>query len=244
MTILPQWIDDRILGRVWSYHDVTEQRQAEDAIAAANNKLVLLSQITRHDIFNQLTALSAYLELLGVPDRDPDAASHIGAMKKSLQVIQEQLEFMRDYQDIGLKKPGWEDVSAAFRKAADSFAGRNVVFRCETGTTWIFADPMIGRAFYNLIENSLRHGGKVSEIRLVAKREDQDLILVYEDNGTGVTPDEKEKIFVKGFGKHTGLGMFLIREILSITGITIRETGTWQQGARFEIRVPPGMFRP
>jgi signal transduction histidine kinase len=66
---------------------------------------------------------------------------------------------------------------------------------------------------------------------------------VYEDNGNGVVPEEKEKIFLKGFGKHTGLGMFLIREILSITGITIRENGTWQQGARFEIRVPSEKFR-
>jgi sensor histidine kinase regulating citrate/malate metabolism len=69
------------------------------------------------------------------------------------------------------------------------------------------------------------------------------MFLIYEDNGTGVLPEEKEKIFQKGFGKHTGLGMFLIKEILSITGITIRETGTWHQGARFEIRIPPGKFR-
>ena len=56
-------------------------------------------------------------------------------------------------------------------------------------------------------------------------------------------PEEREMILCKGFGKHTGLGMFLIKEILSITGITIRDTGTCRQGAQFEIRVPAGKFR-
>jgi signal transduction histidine kinase len=164
-------------------------------------------------------------------------------MKKSLEVIQEQLEFTRDYQDLGLKKPEWQDAGSAFTKAAESFAGKNIVFSCDTDHVEILADPMIVQVFYNLMDNSLRHGEQVSKIRLSIKRDDPDLFLMYEDNGTGVLPEEKEKIFIKGFGKHTGLGMFLIKEILLITGITIRENGTYLQGARFEIRVPSGKFR-
>ena len=99
--------------------------------------------------------------------------------------------------------------------------------------------PCSGRFSPTLLTIPSGHGERVSEIRLSVKKDDPDLFLIYEDNGTGVLSDEKEKIFLKGFGKHTGLGMFLIREILSITGITIRETGTWQQGARSDIRVPP-----
>jgi signal transduction histidine kinase len=69
------------------------------------------------------------------------------------------------------------------------------------------------------------------------------LTILYEDNGVGIPPENKEKIFIRGFGKHTGLGLFLIREILSITGITIAETGDYGKGARFEIRVPKGGYR-
>jgi signal transduction histidine kinase len=43
--------------------------------------------------------------------------------------------------------------------------------------------------------------------------------------------------------KNTGLGLFLSREILAITGITITENGTPGKGARFEITVPEGMYR-
>jgi len=239
----PQQIGDSIIGRVWSFHDISKKRQAEETIAAANNKLVLLSNITRHDILNQMTALFSHLELLGMKNQDPTAIAHVNAMRKSLDAIQEQLEFTRDYQDLGLKIPEWQDAGAAFIRAAESFAGKNITFSCETAHVEILADPMIGQVFYNLIDNSIRHGDHVSEIRLLVKKKEPDLLLVYEDNGNGVLPEEKEKIFLKGFGKHTGLGMFLIKEILSITGIVIRENGIWQQGARFEMCVPPGKFR-
>ena len=53
----------------------------------------------------------------------------------------------------------------------------------------------------------------------------------------------RRRIFERGFGKNTGLGLFLVREILAITGITIRETGTAGTGARFEITVPRGRYR-
>ncbi|WP_321506055.1 ATP-binding protein [uncultured Methanoregula sp.] len=239
----PQQIGDRTTGRVWSFRDITDQRLAEDAIRSANNKLNLLSEITRHDIFNQLTAVTAYLELVQAENHDPSASGYLEAMKKSLEVIRFQLEFTRDYQNLGLNKPGWQSLVDAFTKAAEPFKSRNVSFCCDMERIEIFADPMIGQVFYNLIENSLRHNEMISVIRVSLMAEEPDLVILYEDDGTGVLPEEKEKIFLRGFGKHTGLGMFLIKEILSITGITVRETGTYRQGVRFEIRVPDGKFR-
>ena len=88
---------------------------------------------------------------------------------------------------------------------------------------------------YNLVENSIRHGKHLTTITLTSHKDEQDLIIWYEDDGGGIPSDEKEKSFEKGFGKNTGLGLFLIREILSITGITIIETGEPGAGVRFEI---------
>ena len=67
--------------------------------------------------------------------------------------------------------------------------------------------------------------------------------IVWEDNGVGVPHEHKNQIFERGFGSHTGLGLFLVREILSITGITIRETGIPGEGARFEIVAPENGVR-
>ena len=108
----------------------------------------------------------------------------------------------------------------------------------------IFADPLVEKVFYNLIDNSLRYGGeKLTTIRIGYHTEENILIISFEDDGTGIAVRDKKVIFDKGFGKNTGLGLYLSREILGITGIIITETGIPGSGARFEIRVPEGGFR-
>jgi signal transduction histidine kinase len=84
----------------------------------------------------------------------------------------------------------------------------------------------------------------MTTIRISAKKAHEGgIFLIVEDNGTGIPPSDKEKIFTRGFGKNTGLGLFLSREILAITGIAIRETGEPGRGARFEMTVPKGAYR-
>jgi len=68
-------------------------------------------------------------------------------------------------------------------------------------------------------------------------------VLVFEDDGVGIAPQDKAVLFSKDSGKNTGLGLFLAREILDITGIKISETGEQGKGARFEILVPEGKWR-
>jgi signal transduction histidine kinase len=103
---------------------------------------------------------------------------------------------------------------------------------------------MLEKVFANLVDNSLRHGEHVSAIRFsYEKSDDTGLSIVYEDNGAGVADVDKERIFQKGFGKNTGFGLFLSREILGITGLSIKENGIPGNGARFEITVPEGKFR-
>ena len=108
----------------------------------------------------------------------------------------------------------------------------------------LYADRLIDKVFYNLLDNALRYGGeKMTTIQVSSHEDDDSLVIIFEDNGTGIPAEDKTKLFKKGFGKNTGLGLFLSREILSITGITITENGIPGMGARFEIRVPKGMYR-
>jgi signal transduction histidine kinase len=64
-----------------------------------------------------------------------------------------------------------------------------------------------------------------------------------ENNGVPIPAAEKEKIFERGFGKGTGWGLFLAREILAVTGMSIAETGGEGKGVQFTITLPPGSFR-
>jgi PAS domain S-box-containing protein len=224
--------------------DVTEQRKAEQALVLANSKLNLLSGITRHDINNQLTALRAYLSLLDTTQDGTPKNRYLEKAEQAAQRISAFIDFTREYESIGIQAPVWLDcrtlVDTAIGQAPlGSVAAKNDL---PAGVE-IFADPLVVKVFYNLMDNAVRYGDTISSIRFSYKRTGDEYVIVCEDDGVGVPAEEKEKIFDRGFGKNTGLGLALSREILSITGITITENGKPGRGARFEITVPKGSYR-
>ncbi|MDD4484994.1 MAG: ATP-binding protein, partial [Methanoregula sp.] len=118
-----------------------------------------------------------------------------------------------------------------------------VSFARDVGGIRLLADPMVETVFANLLDNSVRHGEHVTKVRVFSRREGTTLVVVWEDDGIGIAASDKEKIFGRGYGKNTGLGLFLVREVLGLTGIAVRETGEPGKGARFEIIVPEGAYR-
>ena len=67
--------------------------------------------------------------------------------------------------------------------------------------------------------------------------ENEHLELVYEDDGVGIPEPEKEKIFLEGYGKGTGYGLYLIRQMCKVYGWTIKETSK-QGGAQLTMTIP------
>ncbi|MFA4875791.1 MAG: PAS domain S-box protein [Methanoregula sp.] len=232
-----------IIGAVETLEDITERKQAEDALLQANKKITLLNSITRHDILNQIMGLRAYLELSKEDITDSEILSYIAKEEQITQSIQEQIDFTRTYQDIGAQAPKWQILAEGIGTAIRQLNPPGVDIKADVDDVEIFADPIMEKVFYNLMENSLRHGEHVTRMEFSRKESGNGLIITYSDNGVGITAADKKKLFRKGFGKHTGLGLFLSREILSITGITITENGEPGKGVRFEILVPEGAYR-
>jgi PAS domain S-box-containing protein len=230
-------------GLVGVIVDITELKSTESALQKANEKLNILSSITRHDILNSLTALLAYTEIALEDVSEPDIRALIRKQLEVEQQIQRQIEFTRYYQDIGVHTPVWHDVDRIIRNAIEMLPLQTLTVVCEVPGLEIYADPLIEKVFYNLMENTLRHGKNATRISCSFRRDGDDLVIEYRDDGVGVPEDAKQAIFQHGFGKHTGLGLFLSREILSITGISISETGEPGKGACFEIRIPHGRYR-
>ncbi|MFA4861467.1 PAS domain S-box protein [Methanoregula sp.] len=234
-----------ILGVEGVIHDISEQQRAEEALRQANKKLNLLSSITRHDIRNQLMALMAFLELSEEAIGNPaELADFLKKDQKIAENIARQITFTKEYEDLGVKAPSWQDVSVVIEKAGAGLPVRHISVRVETAGLEIVADPLVEKVFYNLIDNALRYGGDtMTTIRVNYHAAGSSLVLVFEDDGRGIADGDKKVIFDKGYGKNTGLGLYLSREILSITGITINETGVSGKGARFEMLIPEGGFR-
>ena len=220
--------------------DVTERRKNEDALLQANHRIQLLTSITRHDLINKVTTALGYLAILRRKLADPELAGYVTRLEDSITAIRSQMDFTRAYQVLGSREPQWQDLETL---VPGGHVPDNVVLTADLGGAEVLTDPMFEKVFANLLDNSLRHGEHVTKISVSARPSDQGLVVVWEDNGVGIAAGEKEKIFERGFGKHTGLGLFLVREILSLTGVTIRETGEPGKGARFEILVPTGAYR-
>jgi len=225
--------------------DITERKRGEEALADARRKLTLLSSITRHDIKNLLTALNGYFQLSEyVIDEPAKMKDFFMKERKVIDAITEAINFTQDYEDLGVKSAIWQDVSNLIRNAEIALPMGNIQLNNNCPDLVVFADPLLEKVFYNLIDNSLHYGGDtMTTIRITASERDDGLRIIFEDDGNGISDQDKKHIFKKGFGKNTGLGLFLSREILSITNIKIIENGIPGKGARFEITVPKGAYR-
>lgn len=225
--------------------DVTERRLAEEALRDANSKLALVTNITRHDINNQLLALNAYVELLHEKMPDSSFENYFSGIKQASGRISSMIQFTKKYNTAGESTPQWQNIRRLVDAAANQVNLRTIPEVNDLPVvTEIYADPLIVKVFYNLMENAVRYGGKITVIRFfIEENDDGSPIVVCEDDGDGIPAEDKERIFDWGFGKNTGLGLALSREILGITGIKIRETGVPGKGARFEMAVPGSSFR-
>jgi len=235
--------DGRTEGLVGVILDITDRKRDEVALQQAIKKLNMLSSITRHDILNQLMGLQTFLELSKEIATDADVRHYIEKEEKAADAIGRQIEFTRYYQDIGVNVPQWHDLVQTIQKSMAQLNLEGVEVTVNPPPVEIFADPLIEKVFYNLVENSLRHGGGVTAITFTGEETDKGLVVTYRDNGIGIPGEDKTRLFQKGFGKNTGLGLFLSREILSITGLSIQENGTAGNGVRFDIIAPRGKYR-
>jgi PAS domain S-box-containing protein len=238
--------------------DITERKSLEDQLAAraeellqlltayqlVNRKLTLLSTITRHDIGNQLAVIKGYLGILETEQADPKLTEYCTKSLAASDRIVAMIQFTSEYEKIGITAPVWQDCRGVVDEAAaQAPLGRITAKNDLPEGAEMFADPLIVKVFYNLMDNAVRYGGKITTIRFSLQDEGGKVVIVCEDDGDGVPAAEKERIFDRGFGRNTGLGLALSREILDITGISLKETGMPGWGARFEMAVPHGAWR-
>ncbi len=232
--------DNKLFGVVGVIRDITERKKAEEALRRANRQLNLLNGITRHDILNNVSIALGFLEIAEMKVEDPALARYLEKMESAITTIQSQIEFTRVYEDIGTHEPRWIDLTTVMPR---DHVPATISLTADVQGVGVFADPMFEKVFFNLLDNAVRHGQRVTDIRVSYHLSGKDLVVVWEDNGVGIAPDEKRLIFDLGFGKNTGFGLFLIRDILSLTGIMITETGEPGRGTRFEMTVPNGCYR-
>jgi PAS domain S-box-containing protein len=224
---------------ICSAHDVTDLEEAQNALSLANKKLNLLGSVTRHDILNQLTVITSGLDMAEGIVKEVRARMFMDMALNASRSIEKYLEFSRDYERMGTTKPEWIDAKEACMKGMSTLETGDVNLTVELDGLEIYADKLLEKVFHNLIGNALKHGGRVSTVHVYSKSQDGHMVLVCEDDGNGIPKDKKGSILEGGHGR----GLYLVKEILGITGMTINEIGEEGRGARFEISIPEGNYR-
>lgn len=233
------------------YDDVTDRmlvseklKKSESSYREINRKLNLLSSITRHDIRSQLMGLEGNLAMLQSKHGEPEYDGHLRKVEFAAKRISAMINFSKEYEDIGVNAPIWQNVHELVKRTSKNVQlGKTSLMNDIPTGTEVFADPMILKVFQNLMDNAIRHGGNITKICFSLEEKNGEHALVCEDDGVGISPEMRGKLFTKGAGKEHGFGLFLSREILAITGITIEEEGERGKGAKFVLSIPANGIR-
>jgi signal transduction histidine kinase len=221
-----------------------ERQRAESALREANRKLNLMNGITRHDILNQLTVVKGCIGLLEKAAGGPEEREYLNHLTGAVDRIQKQIAFTQYYQEIGIHAPEWQDVDATIMKARLGLDTGRVAIETDDIRVEIYADPLLERVFFNLLQNALEHGGPtLSRIHFSMTETPDGLLLACEDDGIGIPLEKKGKLLKGEFREIVGYGLYLVKDILSITGISLKETGRPGGGARFEMLIPREDYR-
>ena len=217
--------------------------------------LQLVYGLGRHKMRNECCVVGAYAELSkeGVEEMMSAANEQekikIEEILHFLEVVisssgklNSQIDFLKEYEEIGCDV-SWQSLGEIYDCCKKSLFATKTVLNKDMGKIKIYASLLVFKVLENLIDNTLQHG-KASEIRLsffIAPNEN--LVIVYEDNGIGIPQSDKDRIFEKGYGKNTGMGLYLSKEVLDITDTKICEKGEPGKGVRFEIIVPKDNYK-
>jgi len=226
-----------------SIYDISDRKRAESARILSRKNLDMFSSMIRHDILNQLMVVSGSLELAGYGIQEPDLLKHLARAQTATKTIQRQIIFTREYENLGADTPTWQQVSTIMRRAFLEVETESIILNIEQDSPDVFADPLFEKVFYHLFNYSYKYGQKASHIEVTFQYTTTELIITVADNGIGISPENKAHLFEWRSGNEKTAGLFLAQKILASTGITIRETGEFKKGTRFEIIVPTDGFQ-
>ncbi len=227
---------------ILTFVDVTRRVAAERALQTANDKLHLLSRISADHLHRTVDDMIETLDQ-AVPAVRGEAPAGLLARARDLAgSLARQLFLTETYQNLGASPPVWLPVQRILESGAMDKAD-GVSLRFWTERLELYADPLLRDVLVHLVENGLRHGSTLKNLVVYYQKTSGGIDLVIEDDGVGVQPDMKEKIFEYDSGRHSGLGLFICRQILGVTGMTMVEDGKTGKGARFVIHVPEENYR-
>ena len=123
-------------------------------------------------------------------------------------------------------------------------AGRDVRFTATVtppDATALGDRDRLAQVVVNLLDNAARHSPPGGEVRVNARSDQGGLVIGVRDDGPGIAPEDKDKLFVPTFStkrRGSGLGLAIVNRIVQEHQGTIRVEDNLPHGARFVVELP------
>ena len=229
--------DSPIDGFVVNSRDVTDRKRAEREREREAERLQRFASIVSHDLRNPLNVAQGAVEVL----RDEAESTHLETVSDALDrmetLIEDTLTLARQGKTIGETEP--VSLGALARRCWRSVPTGGATLEI-VGDLTVEADPeRLATVLENLVANSVEHGGEGVTVRVgPVDRENGTSGFYVEDDGPGVPPEERERVFETGHSTGedgTGFGLAIVEEIVEAHGWEVRLTASEAGGARVEI---------
>jgi PAS domain S-box-containing protein len=196
--------------------------------------------IIRSDDIERLELLRQMISFESDATEDIATKGRFQDMDDIIVTILAHSKFAEEYDQIG-GEPEWQSVHETFQRASASSALDRVYVLNLTSRLEVQADPLLEKAFRNLLDFTLKNDGGAHKIWMTYEVEKEGVRIIYEDNGAGIAPGLKQSLFREGEDRYHGL--CVAEHILGSTSMSIKEAGDPNKGLRFEILVPLDRYR-
>jgi light-regulated signal transduction histidine kinase (bacteriophytochrome) len=253
---------DAIIGYLLIGTDNTERKQAQDEIARyaeglkrSNEDLQRFAYVASHDLQEPLRTISSFLQLIEKRNRDlldAESREFMSFAVSGADRLQIMINNLLEYSRLDSRGNPFVRVESGdiLRKVIDDFGPE--IERSNAIITFddlpaVMADPdQLGRLFQNLVGNALKfRGGEPPRIQVTARREERNWVFSVRDNGIGIDPKYRDRIFVIFQRLHTmetysgtGIGLSICKKIVERHGGRIWVESEPGKGSTFCFSIP------
>lgn len=198
-----------------------------------------LHSILRHDLRNKLQIIRGYHELLSEMDLPEEAEKYVKKASNASEDGAELIESVRTLREMDESETKLEPtpIDPILEDIAEQHSSEDMSVDYIPNEYSVYAGRLLPQAFDNIVGNSVKHSGG-DKMWIHAESEDDEVAVVFEDDGKGIS--EKDKIFEEGYKKGesggSGLGMYIVKEIVSLYDGDIEVLDSEKLGgARFDV---------
>ncbi|MDQ5906687.1 MAG: two-component system, NtrC family, sensor kinase [Pseudomonadota bacterium] len=236
---------------------LTELGERQKAITRSSRLVALGTMLSgvAHELNNPLSNISTSCQILleeqddMPPDIRHDLLTQIdGEVLRAQRIVSTLLDFARERQYERVQTPLRQLVEEVLQLTRSLTPPDAIILDDVPEVLQIDVDRQrFQQVLINLLQNAAGVIGSGGQIRISARRElrpeGEGTVIAVEDNGPGIAPENLPRIFdpffsTKPVGKGTGLGLFIVHEIVGQHGGTVSVESEPGQGCRFSVHIP------